>query len=95
MPSTVEQSYRLILEEIPDEGRRTQTGSEINLKYRFSLPLFISPLEAVQTDLRWSLCAAPTNEGCIQLDNRGNRRMSLSELTVSGDGWHQTVILLP
>lgn len=91
MPSTVEQSYRLILEELPDEGGRTQTGSVINLKYRFSLPLFISPLEAVQTDLRWSLCAVPTNKDCIQLDNRGNRRIRLSELTVSGDGWHQTV----
>jgi fimbrial chaperone protein len=91
MPSTVEQAYRLILEEIPDEGDRTQTGSVINLKYRFSLPLFISPLEAVRTDLRWSQCAAPTNKVCIQLDNRGNRRIRLSELTVSGDGWHQTV----
>ncbi|MFA6163499.1 MAG: fimbria/pilus periplasmic chaperone [Methylobacter sp.] len=91
VPSTVEQAYRLILEEIPDESGLTQTGSMINLLYRFSLPLFVSPSEAVQSDLRWSLCAAPANKGCIQLDNRGNRRIRLSKLTVSGDGWQQAV----
>jgi len=90
-PSTVEYAYRLILEEITSEDDINVTESAIKLRYRFSLPLFSSPSEANRTELHWSQCAAPANKGCVQLDNRGNRRIRLSNLTVAGDGWERTL----
>ena len=56
---------------------------------RFNLPLFAAPSASARAVLRWSQCAAAAGQGCVRLDNDGNRRIRLSALNVQGQGLRQ------
>lgn len=89
--ATVEQAYRLILEDVTEESR-PQTSVGVSLRYRFSLPVMSAPTTPVRASPRWSLCSAPAGKVCVRLDNDGNRRLRLSTVTLEGqDGWRRDV----
>lgn len=87
----VEQAYRLIFEDVTEEVA-SPSASNVNLRYRISMPVMSAPLEAGRPMPRWSLCPAAPGKTCIRLDNDGNRRLRLSSLVLEGkEGWRKEV----
>lgn len=84
-----ERAYRLFLEDVTEETA-SQPGV-LKFHFRYNLPVFAVPSGAAKIDRRWSLCAAIAGKGCVRLDNRGNRRIRFSELTVAGEDWQQVI----
>ena len=84
-----ERAYRLILEDV-SEVSATQLGV-VNIRFRHNLPVFVVPADEEKISLRWSKCSAPAGQGCVRLDNEGNRRIRFLELVVAGDGWQKTI----
>lgn len=85
-----ERAYRLILEDV-SEILAPQPGT-IAIRFNHNLPVFaVSANDAAKAEPRWSRCAASPGKGCVRLDNYGSRHLRLSELTVTGPGWRQTI----
>lgn len=84
-----ERAYRLMLEDITQDADG-QTGV-LNLRFRHNLPVFAMPAGATRFAPHWRLCAAPTGKACVRLDNAGNRRIRLYQLSVEGTGWRQEI----
>lgn len=96
--TSVEQAYRLILDDISDEAPLTDgTGAAaaIKLRFRFSLPVMLAPLvppKLAEAQPAWSLCTAEANKVCVRLDNKGNRRIRLSRVALDSSGnWHHEI----
>lgn len=88
----VEGSYRLMLEDISELGQ-SEGGTAVSLRFRFSLPVMVAPSVAAGPVAHWSLCPATAGKGCVRLDNKGNRRLRLTTLSVEGHGgWQQVVV---
>lgn len=85
-PTQTEKAYRLILEDITDESERQKDQAMVYMLLRFNLPLFAAPSATARAVPRWSQCAAAAGQGCVRLDNDGNRRIRLSALNVQGQG---------
>ena len=101
-PSNQEIAYRLILEDIADADAAASAaqGMAINFRMRYDLPVLVAPVGKVQNALRWSACAsaaakpaaeAVAAEACVRVLNTGNRRVKVQMLTLSGDGWQQSL----
>jgi fimbrial chaperone protein len=85
-----ERAYRLILEDV-SEILAPQPGT-IAIRFNHNLPVFaVSANDAAKAEPRWSRCAASPGKGCVRLDNYGSRHLRLSETTVTGPGWRQTI----
>lgn len=89
LADNTEKAYRLILEDVSEE-LSTQPGV-IAIRFKHNLPVFVAPAGEMKDSLRWSQCAAAMGKGCVHLDNEGNRRIRILELTVAGKGGQQTV----
>lgn len=90
-PTQTEKAYRLILEDITDESERPKGEGMVYMLLRFNLPLFAAPSATARAVPRWSQCAAAAGQGCVRLDNDGNRRIRLSALNVQGQGLHKEI----
>lgn len=86
---TSEHAYRLILEDVT--GVLTPQPGIIALRFKHNLPVYASPSNETKAIPRWSRCSATTGQICIRLDNDGNRRLRVSELTITGQDWQQTI----
>lgn len=89
LSGTVEQAYRLILEDVSEE-LAPQPGV-VAIRFKHNLPVFVTPPGEAKAAPRWSRCAAAAGKGCVQLDNDGSGRLRVSELTVAGQGWQQKI----
>ena len=89
LSGTVEQAYRLILEDVSEE-LSPQPGVVV-IRFKHNLPVFVILAGETKAAPRWSRCAATVSKGCVRLDNDGSRRIRVSELTVAGQGWQQTI----
>jgi fimbrial chaperone protein len=90
LAETGERAYRLILEDV-SEILAPQPGT-VAIRFNHNLPVFaVSANDVAKVDPRWSRCAASPGKGCVRLDNGGSRHLRLSELTVTGPDWRQTV----
>jgi fimbrial chaperone protein len=82
VPTAKEQSYRLIVDEIPDE---TSVGKSVGIRtaLRISIPVFIDP---VQKDARvtWHLIRKE-NRYVLVCDNSGNTHLKINGFIVSDD----------
>ena len=82
VPTATEQSYRLIVDEIPDE---TSVGKSVGIRtaLRISIPVFIDP---VQKDARvtWHLIRKE-NRYVLVCDNSGNTHLKINGFIVSDD----------
>lgn len=84
-------------------------GMVINFKVKHDLPVMVAPVGPVVNLLRWKPCppealatasatpvkasAAPVAQACVRLLNAGNRRVKVQTLTLTGEGWEQTLPL--
>ena len=86
---TVEQAYRLVLEDVSEE--LNPKPGVVAIRFKHNLPVFVIPPGEAKAAPRWSRCAAVAGKGCVRLDNDGSRHIRVSELTVAGQGWQQTI----
>ncbi|WP_174627544.1 fimbrial biogenesis chaperone [Candidatus Methylobacter favarea] len=89
LSATVEQTYRLVLEDVSKE-LHPQPG-DVAIRFKHNLPVYVTPAGEAKAAPRWSRCAAAAGKGCVRLDNAGNHRLRVSELTVAGQGWQQKI----
>ena len=87
-----EEAYRLILEDITEAAPPSQTAAQVNLRLRFSLPVFATPSASGQPAPAWSLCDAPVGKGCIRLDNNGAKRFRFSRLQGETETWRGPIV---
>lgn len=74
-PAVAEESYRLLVDELPDPATRVVGG--VALLVRQSIPVFFSAPTRTMPNVRWRLVGS-TLEG----SNSGDRRLRVSELAV-------------
>lgn len=89
LSGTVEQTYRLVLEDVSEA--LTPEPGVVAIRFKHNLPVYVIPASETKVALRWSLCAATAGKGCVRLDNDGNRRLRVSELMVAGKDWQQKI----
>ncbi|MFA5924296.1 MAG: fimbria/pilus periplasmic chaperone [Methylococcaceae bacterium] len=89
LSGTVEQAYRLVLEDVSEE-LAPQPGV-VAIRFKHNLPVYVTPPGETKAAPRWSRCAAAAGKGCVRLDNDSNRRLRVSELTVAGKDWQQKI----
>jgi fimbrial chaperone protein len=75
-----EESYRLLVDELPDPLQRTG----IQLVIRHSLPVFFSAPRARPAEPVWSVARA-RDVLTLSVANRGDRRIRLSEVTIGDE----------
>ena len=101
VPSPVERTYRLVLDDITEE-KAEGGGASISFKFTHNLPVMIAPSGKVLSTMRWKPCAetvetsipvraAQLKQACVRLFNTGNRRIRVQTLVLSGDGWEQAL----
>ena len=79
-PVQAEESYRVIVDELPDLSRR-QSGTVI-LVVRHSIPVFFGPADARGADPSWSVRRVPGGYQ-VTVENSGTQRLRVSNLTLS------------
>jgi fimbrial chaperone protein len=77
-PLQREESYRLIVDELPKPG-----GNGVQLLVRYSIPVFFGGGETALPKLRWSVSPKGKNI-VITATNEGSRRARISGLTLMG-----------
>jgi fimbrial chaperone protein len=88
----VERTYRLILEDISEEQRPSQT-SAVAFKLTHNLPVMVAPSAPLVTAVRWTPCASKPSQACVRVVNTGNYRLKVQGLTLAGDGWRHALPL--
>ncbi|MGO9171612.1 MAG: molecular chaperone [Rhodomicrobium sp.] len=79
-PVTGEESYRVLLDEVPDRSRM-QAGTVV-LALRDSVPVFFHGMDALRGDVRWSVSSSGSKL-FLQAANPGQKRVKLSGLHVT------------
>lgn len=95
-PSGVERTYRVLLEDITQAPATENTG--IAFRFSHNLPVLVAPAGKINNVMQWRPCAAEPAvrqagpaELCVRLRNAGNRRIKVTELLMSGNGWQQAL----
>jgi fimbrial chaperone protein len=95
-----EQSFRLMIDEIPVEGKQSQ--GPLNFQMRYSLPLFVGVpeeyadktaehrLKEMANGLRYRLIALP--EPVLEISNDGNFNARLSKVKIKSAGMDSVVL---
>jgi fimbrial chaperone protein len=97
LPAETEMAYRLVLEDIAEpKPVKMGEGAAVNFRMAYDLPVLVAPRGPAIDALRWRTCAAPpapraSRGACVRIINAGNRHVKLQSLTVSGDGWQQSL----
>ncbi|MCG6039343.1 fimbria/pilus periplasmic chaperone [Acinetobacter baumannii] len=79
-PISGEQTYRIIIDELPKPIDNRKVDQGVNVLLRSSLPLFVVNKDAI-TKLTWSIQQEQNNSSLI-ISNVGNRHALLSNLTL-------------
>lgn len=91
-----ERAYRLILEDITSDADSSKEGggSQVKLRINHNLPVFGAPATAGKAMPVWRSCEAPIGKTCLRLENRGNKRVRISDVSISkGDSKTQLKIV--
>lgn len=80
VPVSGEQTYRIIIDELPKPIDNRKVDQGVNVLLRSSLPLFVVNKDAI-TKLTWSIKQEQNNSSLI-INNVGNRHALLSNLTL-------------
>jgi fimbrial chaperone protein len=78
-----EQSYRLLIDELPEVNVRRPAGS-VNLTIRYSLPVFFAD-RAAGAALKWEV-VRQGGRLIARATNTGNRHAKIADLTIAGPG---------
>ena len=79
-PVVGEESYRILVDELPK--RKTARSIRVGIALRYSLPVFFGSNSQSDSRLRWSV-VQKNGETIVTATNPGNRRVRLSALTLS------------
>ena len=79
-PLSAEVSYRLLVDQIPDQARPTH--SAVHFMMRYSVPVFFSPLRQRAPELAWSI-EQRNGVATLIASNSGTRRVRIAELGIS------------
>lgn len=79
-PVSGEQTYRIIIDELPKPIDNRKADQGINVLLRSSLPLFVVNKDAI-TKLNWSI-QQEQNTSSLMISNVGNRHALLNNLTL-------------
>jgi fimbrial chaperone protein len=99
LPAEIERAYRLVLEDVAQPSSvDLQGGAAVNFRMAYDLPVMVAPRGPVVTALNWRSCPASTAPSvsrslCLRIVNAGNRRVKVQAITLSGNGWQQTLRL--
>lgn len=78
-PLVQEESYRLVVDQLPDPALRRQKGSTISFVVRHNIPVFFAPQGMLEPDLTWK--AVPVKGGYrVTASNNGTRHIGLAEV---------------
>ncbi len=81
-----EESYRLVIDQVPEKRRRPGTG--ITFAVRYSIPVFFGGLENENAPLIWEV-ASKGGRTIVSATNAGSRRVRLADLKIkTGSGSH-------
>ncbi|KAB1082376.1 molecular chaperone [Neorhizobium galegae] len=79
-PVSGEESYRLIVDELPKPGPRA--AGTVTLIVRQSIPVFFSSPETGAASVRWAV-RRQQNSYLVTAENRGGKRLRISDMTLS------------
>jgi fimbrial chaperone protein len=82
-PLTGEESYRLIVDEVPDPSRRA--AGTVVLVLRHSIPVFFTPSEPAGATASWTV-ARRKGGYLVTAHNKGPARLRLANLTLASRG---------
>jgi fimbrial chaperone protein len=82
-PVTGEQSYRLMVDQLPDLSQ--QKNGAVNLLVRYSIPVFFGAANKKNPTVVWSV-AAKGDKITLMARNNGDRRLRISALTLRDAG---------
>ncbi|WP_177176667.1 fimbrial biogenesis chaperone [Faunimonas pinastri] len=83
-PATSEESYRLLVDELPDPGRRR--AGTVSLLVRYSVPVFFGP-DTGAADVKWTATRAGGGIAVTAI-NTGTKRARIVDLSVEDGGGH-------
>ncbi len=75
-----EQTYRLILEEVPPPGN---SGQGFHMLLRLSIPLFVKPRGPAEAKILWNL-ERTADVITLSAENRGNTHLQLTRISIVG-----------
>ncbi|MDH1127443.1 molecular chaperone [Enterobacter sp. GD03975] len=82
-----EQSYRLIIDELPDAASRAANPSAVHFLLRYSIPVFIAGSQTTPVSQAVLSCEQADIPATLRCYNAGNRHIRLSHLQVlTADG---------
>jgi fimbrial chaperone protein len=85
-PVTGEESYRLLIDQLPDLSQQKSGG--VNLMVRYSIPVFFGAANKKSPTLAWSV-AVKGDKVTLSAHNTGDRRLRISALTVRDASGHK------
>ncbi len=88
-PVTVEETYRLLIDEIPDKSNAS--GVVVAMAFRYSIPVFFTPANPGNGALTWS-ATRQNGKLFVSATNSGTRRVRLADLSVGDGNGKSTVI---
>lgn len=74
-PVQAEETYRILVDEIPDPNKRK--AGQIGVALRYSIPIFVMPPTATESKVQWSMQLAD-GKAFVSAKNEGSRRVRLS-----------------
>jgi fimbrial chaperone protein len=77
----IERTYRLFIEEIPEVGEVPAQGTQVAVKLRFGVPIFVAPIKA---EMSGAIEDAKLSKGEVQLRvrNTGNQHFRFEAISV-------------
>ncbi|MGH6859585.1 MAG: fimbrial biogenesis chaperone [Phyllobacterium sp.] len=82
-PVTAEESYRVLVDELPDPSRRK--AGTVTLVVRYSIPVFFRDRDASPAQVAWTI-ARSGGSLVLSADNKGDTRLRLSDLQLTQKG---------
>jgi fimbrial chaperone protein len=78
VPVLKEESYRLLIDELPAPS--TGSAASVNIALRYSIPVFFTVPGVAAAKLTWELQQRVNNKPVIVVNNAGDRRVRLAKL---------------
>ncbi len=88
-PVTTEETYRLLVDEIPDKSALVKNS--VNMAFRYSIPVFFAPAGGSHADLKWTV-EQKNGKTYVSATNTGSRRVRLSDLSVGNASGKKALI---
>lgn len=88
-PAVAEETYRIIVDELPEPGSVKGTG--LDIAFRYSVPVFVTPEQGGKPALTWSVAQRDGNS-IITAVNQGDRRVRIADLKAGASASRQVEV---